>query len=124
MFKKTVTIPFILLFLITFSLSVSVVQAASVKERMAARFPAINTLKDQGVIGENNKGFLEFRGNKQPQKDIVNDENRDRQKVYEAIGKKQSASAVLVGQRRAATIAQKSRPGHWFQNPDGSWHKK
>ncbi len=75
MLKKSITIPFVLLFLISFSLSVSVVQSTSLKERMAARIPAINTLKDQGVVGENNKGFLEFRGNKQPQKDIVDAEN-------------------------------------------------
>ncbi len=31
-------------------------QAASVKERMLARIPAINALKDKGTIGENNKG--------------------------------------------------------------------
>ncbi len=124
MLKKTVVIPFVLLFFITFFLSVSVVQSASLKERMAARIPTINTLKDQGVVGENNKGFLEFRGNKRPQKDIVDAENRDRQKVYEVIGKQQNASSTLVGQRRAKTIAQKSRPGHWFQNSDGSWNKK
>ncbi len=124
MFKKTAVIPFVLLFLITFFLSGTIVQSASLKEKMAARIPAINALKDQGVVGENNKGFLEFRGNKQPQKDIVDAENRDRRKVYEAIGKQQNAPASLVGQRRAKTIAQKSRPGHWYQNSDGSWHKK
>ena len=124
MFKKPIAIPFVLLFLITFFLSVSVVQSASLKERMAARIPAISSLKDQGVIGENNQGFLEFRGNKRPQKDMVDAENSDRQKVYEMIGKQQSASSTLVGQRRAKTIAQKSRPGHWFQNSDESWHKK
>ena len=37
---------------------VTVAHSASIKERMAARIPAINALKAQGVIGENNKGFL------------------------------------------------------------------
>lgn len=124
MLKKTATIPFILLFLITFFLSVSVVQSASIKENMAARIPAINALKNKGAIGENNKGFLEFRGGKQPQKDMINAENGDRKKVYQAIGKKQGASATLVGQRRAKAIASKSKPGHWLQKQDDSWYKK
>ena len=88
MLKRTTIIPFILLFLTTFFLSVSIVQSASIKERMAARIPTINELKNKGVIGENNKGFLEFRGKKQPQKDVVNAENGDRKKIYQAIGKK------------------------------------
>jgi uncharacterized protein YdbL (DUF1318 family) len=124
MLKKTTAIPFILLLLATFFLSVSVVQSASIKEQMAARIPAINALKNKGVIGENSRGFLEFRGKKQPQKDLVNAENRDRKKVYQAIGKKQGASATLVGQRRAKTIAAKSKAGHWLQRPDGGWYKK
>ena len=35
--------------------------AESIKDRMVARLPAINTLKDKGLIGENKDGFLEFR---------------------------------------------------------------
>lgn len=124
MLKKTTITPFILLFLTTFLLSVSVAQSASIKDRLAARIPAINGLKDKGAIGENNKGFLEFRGKKQPQKNVVNAENGDRRKVYQAIGKKQGASAALVGQRRAKTIAAKSKAGHWLQKPDGGWYKK
>jgi len=123
MLKKTTIVPFVLL-LATFILSVSVVQAASIKERMAGRIPTINNLKDQGVIGENSSGFLEFRGSSQPQKGLIDGENRDRRNVYAVIGKEQGASATLVGQRRARTIAQKSRPGHWFQAANGSWHKK
>jgi uncharacterized protein YdbL (DUF1318 family) len=124
MLKKTAAIPFILLFLITFFLSGSIAQSASIKERMASRIPAINALKAKGAIGENNKGFLEFRGNNQPQKDVIGAENKDRLQVYKAIGKKQGASSTLVGQRRAKTIAQKSKPGHWYQKPDGKWAKK
>lgn len=124
MVKKTAATPFILLFLITFFLSGSIAQSASIKERMASRIPAINALKAKGTIGENNKGFLEFRGKNQPQKDVINAENKDRLQVYKAIGKKQGASSALVGQRRAKAIAQKSKPGHWYQKSDGKWAKK
>lgn len=97
--------------------------SASIKERMAGRLPAITQLKDTGVVGENNTGFLEFRGAKK-QAQLVTDENKDRQTVYKAIAKKQGASADLVGKRRAKMIAQKGKAGQWFQKQDGSWYKK
>lgn len=99
-------------------------QANSIKERMAARIPAINSLMDQGVIGENNKGFLEYRSGAKPQQDLVNAENRDRSAVYQAIAKNQGATAALVGQRRAQMIVENGKAGRWYQRPDGSWFKK
>ena len=97
--------------------------SASIKDRMAGRIPAITQLKNSGVVGENNKGYLEFRSAKQSEK-LVADENKDRSVVYKAIAKKQGASADLVGKRRAQMIAQKGKPGQWFQKSDGSWYKK
>ena len=97
--------------------------SASIKERMANRIPAINTLKDSGVVGENNKGYLEFRGAKKSEQ-LVQDENTDRGVVYNAIAKKQGATAELVGARRAKMIAQNGGAGQWFQKDDGSWYKK
>ncbi len=100
------------------------VHAASVKERMAARIPAITALKDKGAIGENNQGLLEFRTGDKSSGKLVADENKDRNKVYAAIAKKQGASPALVGQRRAKMIADKGKKGHWFQNPGGKWYRK
>ncbi len=105
-------------------LIVTSAHSASIKERMSGRISAINTLKDQGSIGENNKGFLEYRSGKKPQKQLIADENKDRSTVYTAIAKKQGASPTLVGQRRAGMIAKKGKAGHWFQKPDGNWYKK
>jgi len=100
------------------------VHSAPIKERMSARIPAINLLKDKGIVGENNKGFLEFRLAKKSSKKLVADENKDRNKVYAAIGKKQGATAALVGQRRAKMIADKGKKGHWYQRSNGKWYKK
>lgn len=98
--------------------------AASVKERMLARIPAIDSLKDKGAIGENNKGYLEYRSGNKPEPKLVNGENQDRKVVYQAIAKKQKVDAELVGQRRAKQIADIGKKGHWFQKPDGTWYKK
>lgn len=117
-FLLTIIISFISMFLFS-----QPGYSASIKERMAGRIPAITSLKDSGIVGENNKGYLEFRGAKQNEQ-LVQDENKDRDIVYNAIAKKQGASSDLVGARRAKMIAQKGKAGHLFQKTDGSWYKK
>jgi uncharacterized protein YdbL (DUF1318 family) len=103
---------------------VTISHSASIKEQMAARIPAINALKDQGVVGENNKGFLEYRSGGNQQQELIKAENTDRAAVYKAIGINQGASPVLVGERRAKMIAENGQAGHWFQKADSSWYKK
>ncbi len=98
--------------------------AASIKARMIERIPAITILKNQGTVGENNVGFLEFRSTSKPQQHLISAENRDRNIVYTAIGKQQGVSSTLVGQRRAKQIAKAGKAGQWFQKADGSWYKK
>ncbi|NNK96766.1 MAG: YdbL family protein [Desulfobacterales bacterium] len=107
-----------------FMLSGTSAYTASIKDRMVARIPAINSLKDKGAIGENNRGFLEYRSSSQPEKSVVQGENKDRQSVYDAIAKKEGVDSKLVGQRRAKQILSMGSPGHWFEKPDGSWFKK
>jgi uncharacterized protein YdbL (DUF1318 family) len=102
----------------------SSVHSADIKERMAARIPALEALKDQGLIGENSKGFLEYRTGSKPQQQLVAEENKDRALVYEAISKQQGAPVTLVGERRANMIVENGKAGQWFQKPDGTWYKK
>ena len=89
------------------------------KQRMAI----IKALKIKGIVGENNKGFLEFRGKKRAAK-VVAQENADRRKTYEDIAKKQGVSVEEVGRQRAIQIAAQAVAGVWLQNLDGTWYKK
>ncbi len=98
--------------------------AGGIKSRMKSRLPAINQLKAQGVVGENNLGYLEFVGGQKIKADVVSAENADRKKVYAAIAKQQGANIQVVGQRRAAKISQIAKKGHWIQTPAGKWQKK
>lgn len=103
------------------------VQAAladGIKERMLSRLPVINELKSQGLVGENNQGFLEFRTGQKPNADVIDAENRDRQEVYKAIAARQNTTPAFVGQTRAAQIAERESPGTWIQGADGAWKKK
>ncbi|WP_136796798.1 MULTISPECIES: YdbL family protein [Desulfosediminicola] len=121
--KKFTFLP-ILLILFALAIGSTTVLAASIKDRMASRLPTITALKDQGTIGENNKGLLEYRSGNKPEQATVNAENQDRSKVYAAISKKEGVSATLVGERRAKRIAEIGQAGHWFQDGSGKWYKK
>ena len=94
-----------------------------IKVRMKERLPVIIALKAEGVVGENNKGYLEFIGGKQAKKDVINAENGDREQVYTAIAKQQGTSVDLVGKRRAKQIAKKAKPGQWIQDHSGKWYQ-
>lgn len=98
--------------------------AQDIKSRMRARLPALVALKAQGVVGENNQGYLTVLKKPSDQQAVVDAENEDRRKIYTAIAKKQKTTAALVGQRRALQIAEKAEPGTMIQNSSGEWKKK
>ena len=66
--------------------------AQEIKEQMKARLPTIVDLKERGIVGENNKGYLEFRSDTREQEDVLAAENRDRRQVYSAIAAQQGTT--------------------------------
>jgi uncharacterized protein len=97
----------------------------AVKARIEQRLSAVNALKDRGVAGENNRGYLEARGNASGgDQQVISDENNDRRTVYTALAQQTGANPDTVGQKRAAQIASIAKPGHWIQDPSGSWRQK
>ncbi len=99
--------------------------AGEIRARMAQRLPALDALKAQAVIGENNRGFVEARsaGTADATK-LVMEENRDREAVYGLIARETGATPDSVGRARAKQIAANSRPGVWVQDESGRWVKK
>lgn len=95
--------------------------ADEIKARMKNRLPVIKQLKSQGIVGEDNAGFLQFVGDKKVSADVVAAENKDRQTVYQAIAKKQGTTAGLVGKRRALQNAKRAAQGEWVQDAGGNW---
>lgn len=105
--------------------SVPVLRAESlsdVRARLEARVRTVDALKRKGVVGENNRGFLEIRSG--DDNGVVAEENADREKVYAAVAEKTGASREEVGRARAKKIAENSAPGVWVQGDDGKWSKK
>ena len=121
--KSRLWIPIALLLL--FSAGTAWAQSMSeIKTRMEARLPVIADLKARGIVGENNRGFLEFVGGAREKADAVQAENEDRAAVYRAIAGQQGASPELVGQRRAVQLRDIALAGEWLQDDGGNWYRK
>lgn len=112
--------------LAAFCVSAMAVDRAAIKKRMAERLPLLTEMKDQGLIGENNLGYLEFRSGDptDKHKDAVSRENADRRLVYRMVAEEIKVSVEVVGRRRAVQIAENEPAGHWIQKPDGTWVRK
>ena len=122
---KQRTITKILTFLIIgFFVLMATAFADDIKTRMKNRLPVIKKLKAEGIVGEDNKGYLQFVGGNEAKADVVAAENKDRKTVYTAIAKQQGTTAELVGKRRALQIAKKAAPGEWIQDAGGNWIQK
>jgi len=122
--KKKVYFAVLALLLFIVFAAGALASAKEIRARMLARLPEIKVLKDKGLVGENNKGFLEFVGRQKEKQEVVTAENRDREMVYKAIAKQQGTAVELVGKHRAIQIANKARPGEWLQDANGKWHQK
>lgn len=96
----------------------------AVKARMSKRLSQIDQLKEKGVLGENNRGFVEVRASAPNAAAVASAENADRETVYAAIAKQTGSTADQVGKARARQIAGGSAPGVWLQREDGGWYKK
>ncbi len=105
-------------------ISTQLVPASEIKERMKQRLPVIAELKAKGIIGEDNKGYLGFVTGKRDQEAVIAAENEDRKTVYTYFAKQQNTTIDVVESIQAARKAEITAPGEFFQNPDGSWHKK
>ena len=114
-----------IMFSISFPLSLTAQEDEGLKERFLKRKPAIDGMKNRGAVGENNRGFLAFRGHvNEQERRIVEEENTDRRTVYTRIAQRHGVPVETVGKRRALKIAQIASPGHWLQDPKGNWYRK
>ncbi|HCG77272.1 MAG: hypothetical protein COZ37_03885 [bacterium (Candidatus Ratteibacteria) CG_4_10_14_3_um_filter_41_18] len=93
-----------------------------------ARFPQIKEYKRQGVIGENNEGLLEIRGNAEIQvQRLVKEENKDRMTIYQTLVQQNNMSPgqlKVIQEQFAATRRKRAKKGEWIQLPDGDWTQK
>ena len=97
----------------------------AVKRNLIKRQPAINKMWKEGLVGENNQGYLIARDTLNPkQQAMLKSENNDRLKVYRSIARHSNRDPQVVGQLRAQSIAQRAAKGLWLQDSKGKWYQK
>ena len=90
------------------------------------RFEQLKSLKAQGFVGENNRGYLEVLGNDSSARSLVDSENNDRRVIYKAIEVQNNLSSALATIEKVFAQVQrdKASPGDKIQDEDGAWVTK
>lgn len=92
-----------------------------------ARYQQLQSLKQEGVIGENNKGYVTDLKNDAAATALTADENRDRRVLYEALVEqnKLGSTGLLEVQKAFAEVQkEKAGAGDMIQGSSGDWKKK
>jgi len=92
-----------------------------------ARYYQLQQLKQEGVIGENNKGYVTDLKDNATAATLTAAENRDRRVLYEALAEqnKLGNTGLLEVQRAFAEVqSEKAASGDMVQSSSGDWKKK
>ena len=133
MLSRKFILPFAMM--LSFSVLMNAVVAApqsreELKDRFEQRYPELNRLKGQGKVGETVNGFIEaVKKDAEPDNDVrklIDEENRDRRKLYEGISEKlakegKSVPADKVAERNARRNYMNAKPSEFLKSKDGVW---
>lgn len=92
-----------------------------------SRYYQLQKLKQEGVIGENNKGYVTDLKNNATATSMADAENRDRRVLYENLAEQNhlGGTGLLEIQKAFAEVqAEKAGAGDMVQSADGHWKKK
>ncbi len=116
------------------NIEVSTPAIRALKEAMRGRYQYLEYFYNKKAIGENRDGYVEVRDtnmlNLKERSDVmnlVNQENRDRQSLYNEIVKANKFGPETVPQVQrifANSWRAKSQSGWWIQDDSGNWRLK
>lgn len=91
-----------------------------------ARYGALQELKAQGIVGENNRGYVEVLKTGSAAEGVVASENADRSVIYRTIVEQNGLGDALatVEQVFAEVQRGKAAAGDKIQMEDGTWVTK
>ncbi|HEX8522737.1 MAG TPA: YdbL family protein [Tepidisphaeraceae bacterium] len=96
-----------------------------IKERLKQRYPKIQELKKQGVVGETFEGYIDFvKGAKGDAKQLVDSENSDRKEVFQIIADRTGTTVDKVAERAGKRAFEKASAGEFLKDASGKWTKK
>jgi uncharacterized protein YdbL (DUF1318 family) len=86
----------------------------------------IHTAKDQGLVGESNTGYLAAVSTPASAEvqALIETVNAKRRSQFEKTAASTTATVEQVRLRFYELAVQKTRPGHYYQDPAGTWIKK
>jgi uncharacterized protein YdbL (DUF1318 family) len=97
---------------------------AALQKRLKERYPKIQQLKSQGVIGETDAGYVDFVDKKDSKSaSLVDDENADRKAAYKLIADKEGITVDVVAKRAGKRNFDRAKAGEWLKE-GGKWRKK
>ncbi len=90
------------------------------------RFEKMSVLKSQGIIGENNKGYLILLKDDEKAQELVSIENSDRKLIYQAIADQNDLVDALgtIEKVFAQVQREKAKDGEKIQDESGDWVEK
>jgi uncharacterized protein YdbL (DUF1318 family) len=114
--------------------TVSTPTIRALKQSLKDREPALTAFFNNGSLGEANSGLVDIRDesalnlkDKATLRNLVNDENSDRQKLYAEVAKALNIDPSQIGRIQkifAESWIKNSAPGWWVQKESGEWVKK
>lgn len=95
-------------------------------ENRRSRFDELKSLKAKGVVGENNRGYVEALKNDSSVKGLVENENADRRVIYKTIEVQNNLSGAMETIEKVFAQVQrdKASSGDKIQAEDGAWVAK
>lgn len=106
---------------------------AELKQRIQARHPSLEKLRDDGKVGETAGGEIKLvkasygsekvdpnDASKGTVAELVAAENKDRQAVYELVAKQEKTTAAEVAKQNGLKNIDRAKPDHWVE-VKGQW---
>jgi uncharacterized protein YdbL (DUF1318 family) len=95
------------------------------RQRFKDRYPEIQKLKTDGVVGETFEGYLEPPGSiDDDARKLMDEENSDRRKLYQIIADEEGTTPEVVARRNAERNFRRAKPGEYLKGEDGKWYQK
>ena len=90
------------------------------------RFDQLNELKTKGLVGENNKGYVEALSEDKDAKVLAKAENADRKVIYATIADQNGLTEAIETIEKVFAQVQrdKAEAGQKVQTEDGEWVTK
>ncbi len=101
-------------------------EVQSALESRRDRYNILKDYKTKGIIGENNKGYVQVLKDQAGVGDVVKNENADRKIIYQTIAEQNNLQGQLsvIEEVFAQVQSDKAQLGEMIQNSDGFWVKK